>query len=61
MSVIIRNRRQVDPLMKDLSISAGCTIETIKLNILRLLPVIEDLYGSQLLLNKFRSLHSSED
>lgn len=59
MSVIIRNRRQVDPLMKDLSISAGCTIETIKLNILRLLPVIEDLYGSEIAEDILKSLSAS--
>jgi len=56
MSIIIRDRRQVDPLMKDLSISAGCTIETIKLNILRLLPVIEDLYGSGIAEDILKSL-----
>jgi len=47
MSIIIRNRKPVDPLLKELSKSTGCTIETIRLNVKRLLPIVEELYGKR--------------
>jgi len=45
MSIIIRNRKPVDPLLKELSKSTGCTVEVIRLNVKRLLPIVEELHG----------------